>query len=293
MASIDTLTKDLQAQFSRAIDGSGTLIPEELLVGFGTNVAMHVADTLRARTRSRKPNTIYMSEVGTPCYRKLWYSVYHPEYGEKLQDHTQFKFLYGDLIEEIALLLAETAGHKVERRQERKEYESHGWRFTGRLDAVIDGVLVDVKSASPYSFKKFERGLTDENDSFGYRSQLSMYNGWDVPEFERQGFLVIDKQSGHVKFFEYPWESQAFRMGKCIGSVSTRMPPPRSFAAIPEGKSGNMKLCVECSYCQYKQKCWEDANGGAGLKGYAYSTGPVFLTEVKREPAVASLPLAA
>lgn len=293
MPSIDTLATDIQTLFGQTMEGSGTLVPEDLLAKFGVDVAMHVADSLRARTGKRKPNTLYMSEVGTPCLRKLWYSLNKPELAEKMQDHTLYKFLYGDLVEEVTLLLAEAAGHKVERQQERRVYGTRGWTFSGRLDAVIDGVLVDVKSCSPYSFQKFKKGLDDTNDSFGYRMQLSMYNGWDEPEFERQGFLAVDKQNGHVGFFEYEWESPNVKMGKCIDAVTNWLPPDRSFTAVPEGKSGNMKLCVECSYCPFKRTCWADANGGAGLKAYAYSTGPVFLTDVKREPKVVELPLAA
>lgn len=293
MASIDTLATDVQRLFGKTVEGHGTLIPEDILAKFGVDVAMHVSDSLRARTGTRKPHTLYMSEVGQPCMRKLWYSLNLPAAAEVMQDHTLYKFLFGDLVEEVTLLLAEAAGHTVERRQERVEWETHGFKFTGRMDAVIDGVLVDVKSCSPYGYKKFQTGLNDSNDSFGYRTQLSLYNGWQAPRFERQGFLAVDKQNGHVGFFEYEWKSPALQMGVAAGSVTRSTPPDRRFEAVPEGKSGNKKLCVECSYCPYKQTCWADANGGTGLKGYAYSTGPVFLTEVKRTPAVAELPLAA
>jgi len=291
MPSIDTLATDVQRLFGQTLEGHGTLINDDILAKFGVDVAMHVADSLRARTGTRKPNTLYMSEVGQPCMRKLWYSLNAPLNAESMQDHTLYKFLFGNLVEEVTLLLAEAAGHTVERRQARVEWEVKGFKFSGRMDAVIDGVMVDVKSCSPYGFKKFQQGLNDSNDSFGYRTQLSSYNGLNTPAYDRQGFLAVDKQNGHVGFFEYEWESPLKQMHKAADSVRSATPPDRRFQPIPEGKSGNMKLCVECSYCPFKHTCWADANGGKGLAGYVYSTGPIFLTEVKRPPNV--MPLAA
>jgi hypothetical protein len=62
--------------------------------------------------------------------------------------------------------------------------------------------------------------------------------------------------------------------------------PTRCFEGIPDGKSGNMKLGVNCSYCAFKAPCWADANDGEGLRLFIYSTGPRWLTEVEREPDV-------
>jgi len=55
---------------------------------------------------------------------------------------------------------------------------------------------------------------------------------------------------------------------------------------VPEGKSGNMKLGVNCSYCPHKVTCWDDANNGDGLRLFLYSNGPMWLTEVQKEPKV-------
>ncbi len=57
-------------------------------------------------------------------------------------------------------------------------------------------------------------------------------------------------------------------------------PPNRGFMAEPDGKSGNMQLCMECRYCEYKHTCWP------GLRTFLYSGGPRFLTKVVKEPDV-------
>ncbi len=289
---IETLVKDIDKLFTQTHKGKGTILHEDVLSKFGAGVALAVQRTLTARREEgRKPNTIYMSEVGQPCMRKTWYGYHKPELAESLQGHSQFKFLYGDLIEETALTLAQAAGHKVERRQERVEYTVNGYTVAGRIDAVIDGVLVDVKSASPYAYKKFEEGLTDANDSFGYRAQLSGYNGVSLPAFKQQGFFAIDKQNGHMGYFPSKWEATTSHATLLTVALGRPKEPMRHYKLVPEGKSGNMKLCMECSYCPFKQECWKDANHGEGLKAYAYSYGPVFLGVEVNKPRVPEIPL--
>jgi hypothetical protein len=157
---------------------------------------------------------------------------------------------------------------------------------------MIDGVLVDVKSASSYSYKKFVEGLDDTNDAFGYRYQLSSYflglvhSGLIAVDGD-MGFLAVDKQNGHIGYFPTRFVSMAKRLGQVIPVVQNdKHPPARGFKLVPEGTSGNMKLCMECSYCPFKKNCWKDANGGYGLRTFLYSTGPVFLGTVMKTPKV-------
>ena len=62
--------------------------------------------------------------------------------------------------------------------------------------------------------------------------------------------------------------------------------PPRCYEDVEDGSSGNRKLCVECSYCAFKVDCWQDVNNGSGLRKFIYSSGPRWLTVVKKEPNV-------
>jgi hypothetical protein len=50
---------------------------------------------------------------------------------------------------------------------------------------------------------------------------------------------------------------------------------------------GGKKLGMICSYCPYKQRCWQHANQGAGIRTFIYKSGPVFMTEMgHKEPDV-------
>lgn len=227
-----------------------------------------------------------MSNIGTPCNRKLWYLVNTPDDKEPLPPEARLKFLFGHILEELLLLLAEVAGHKVEGRQDEVEMEG----VLGHRDAVIDGTVVDVKSASTYSFKKFEKGLSKDDDSFGYLDQIGSYleTGQSDPivtDKERAAFLVVDKTLGKLcldvhKRSNFPFD-KLYRYKKDM--VAREEPPARGFDDLPEGKSGNRKLGINCSYCDFQKKCWP------GLRTFLYASKPVHLTVVKKEPNVPEL----
>lgn len=275
MPSIDTLVDDIQ---KLVVDGKE--ISEDAANEFGRRMG----NLIRARlsTESPKP-TLRLSNLGTPCDRKLYYSVNSPEKGEPLDASAKLKFLFGDILEELLLFLAEEAGHVVEGRQD--ELSVNG--VVGHRDAVIDGRLVDVKSASTYSFKKFkDNGLTSD-DPFGYLTQLGSYLSASaddplVKDKDVASFLVIDKTLGHICLDSYSFERTDLDalVDQKREMLDRPVPPPRGYSDVPEGKSGNRKLDTSCSYCQFKETCWP------GLRTYVYAKGPMFLTKVVREPKV-------
>jgi hypothetical protein len=291
MKTIDTLVPDIY----EVLRNQGTELSVEQQAAFGAGVARKLSLALNKVEWKRPPKTLRMSEIGKPCVRSLWYTVHHPQHGEKLLPHTRMKFLYGDIIEEQVLFLAKVAGHKVEGEQERLEMEHNGWKIVGHRDAIIDDVLVDVKSASSYSFKKFQEGMNDDNDAFGYRMQLQAYDEAERRTKRRLGWVAVDKQNGTVCFSEHTKKIDFYKRLDAVTRALDNpvVPPGREFAVLPEGKSGNLKLGVECSYCAFKKECWKDSNAGYGLRAFAYDRGPVFLTEVVRTPNVPEISLEA
>ncbi|RTL05384.1 hypothetical protein EKK58_08280 [Candidatus Dependentiae bacterium] len=232
----------------------------------------------------RKP-TLRMSNIGTPCKRKLWYYLNTELRTTDLPAGTLLKFAYGDLIEGLLLSLAKAAGHTVEGEQDEIVVDG----IVGHRDAVIDGVTIDVKSASTPSFKKFEKNELRVDDPFGYIQQLTgyVYGGKDDPLVtDKKGgaFLVMDKTLGHIHLDYYDLTPELSLLPSRL--VATKMmstmktEPYREWEPVPDGKSGNMKLPSACSYCDYKWNCWP------GLRGFAYSNGPTYLTRVAKLPAV-------
>jgi hypothetical protein len=277
--SIDSLVDDIYGLLDENTDHEPT---DENLEW----IANAVRDLLRSRlsARERKAASLWFSSLGQPD-RKLWYAQHLPHVAERMAPKTYFKFLYGDIIELLLLFLAKEAGHKVERLQERVEVDG----VTGRIDAVIDGVLVDAKSASEFSYNKFVSGKFLTDDPFGYIAQIGGYR--DGVKTERAAFLVANKVHGDITLaFVPPDILDANRPGERVehlrGVLASDEEPPRCYPDKPEGKSGNRILGLGCSYCKFKEHCWRDSNEGKGLRTFYYASGPRFFTEVKKEPRV-------
>ena len=266
--SIDTLIPDIQERLT-----SGKPFEKEEVEGFGKNLA----NILSARlAEPPKKASLRLSLLGTPCERKLWYALNQPEAAEKLSASARLKFLFGDIIEALVLFLAKAAGHKVEREQE----EVRVGDVSGHIDAVVDNELVDVKSASTFSFKKFKEGGLKTDDPFGYIHQLGAY--LSAVGGKQGHFLAVDKTLGHLTLDTHP--STGVDYEKLVEHkkkiVSQPDPPPRAYLDEADGKSGNRKLSMPCGYCQFRKTCWP------GARTFLYSRGPVTLTKVERLPDV-------
>jgi len=273
--TIDTLVEDIYNLFS-----SDFSVTHEEVEEFGKNLASIV---VRRINEERGKSTLRMSNLGKPCDRQLWYDINAHELGEKLDPSTRMKFLFGDILEELMLFLAHKAGHRVEGVQDTLEFEG----IKGHRDAIIDGVQVDCKSASSYAYKKFKNHELEGDDPFGYIDQQNLYleASKDDPRITNKkefAFFVIDKAQGHLCIDKYPAASVNYkeRVAQKKAMVNNSERPGRGFVDELDGKSGNKKLGTNCSYCAYKGVCWPN------LQTFLYSSGPRFLTEVRREPKV-------
>ncbi len=256
---------------------------EKVIQDFGENMKSILINNITAHEFDKRK--LRMSNIGKKD-RQLWYG-YNGYKGEELQPHVYIKFLYGHLIEEMILALTKLSGHEVT--DEQKKVEVSG--IKGSMDCKIDGVLTDVKSASSYGFKKFKDGSLIDNDPFGYVDQIKGYA--HAEKTTDVGWLVMDKTTGHLTYLKYDmadeskwyWTKLNFfsiidRIKKIKAVVTNTAPPKKCYAHVPDGKSGNMKLSVGCSYCSFKHECWDS------LRTFIYSNGPKYLTYVAREPNV-------
>ena len=276
----DTLVADVYALF----DNGHTCDPSRT-EQLGHTIAAIVAQRLESyKPTDEKRSNLRVSNLGKGD-RQLWYQEHRPDIGDNLSPPTKIKFLFGDIWEAIMLHLAAEAGHKVE--QEQAEVSVAG--VLGHIDAIIDGVVVDCKSASPFAFQKFKKGTIREDDAFGYMEQLAGYSkalgGIDA------GFFAADKVSGELAFLPIPAaeleplqiEERAESLRAILESDET---PDRCHSPKPHGESGNESLAINCSYCPFKFECWKDANDGKGLRTFLYSGGPVHFTKIVKEPKV-------
>lgn len=256
---------------------------DALLDKYADNIKQLMKRRLSKEGRKGERSTLRMSNLGTPCDRKLWYTVNEPGSAEPLDGKTLHKFLFGDLVEETTLFLAEADGHKVEGTQDRLELNG----VVGHRDAIVDGVLVDVKSASSRGMEKFKKHSLESDDPFAYLDQLGLYleASRDDPRVVVKGeaaFVAVDKETGNIVVDRYKRSDKDYTelVQSKKDMVASSEEPKRRFFPQPDGASGNYKLGIECSYCPFKKTCWP------GVRTFIYSNGPRFLTKVVRTPEV-------
>ncbi len=272
---IETLIDDIYNLFDPDLDHQ---VSDENLDAFCDNMRSLFKARLGKYTPPASP--LRFSALGKHD-RQLWFDAHpEPEKEEKMPPKTYVKFLYGDIIEQMLLFLAKEAGHSVTDFQ--KQVEVNGVK--GSIDAVIDGVLVDVKSASPYGYKKFEQRTVTEDDPFGYVAQLSGYAAVETPGKDAAWFAA-EKVDGSMCISPLPYTvmkhyEPAPRIEHLKEVVASDTPPDLCHQPVPDGKSGNMKLPTGCSYCKHKFRCHPN------LRTFIYSTGPRFLTTVAKVPDV-------
>ena len=252
------------------------------------NFGEAVKDLMRKEFTNRggfDARKLRMSNIGRDD-RYLWNHYNNVGPKEPMQPHNLVKFPYGHLIEEMLLLLVRLSGHTVSHEQAQAEVEG----IVGSMDCKIDGVLTDVKSTSSFGFKKFKDATLAFDDPFGYIAQIK---GYAKSEGDTEvGWLAMDKQNGHLTFLKYDLEDTQAPVYEVLKEdiverikhvkevVEQPEPPEVCYEPVPDGKSGNMKLPIGCSYCHFKHACYPD------LRTFLYSTGPRFLTEVANEPKV-------
>ena len=280
MKTIDTLVKDIYDLFSLDPIKMDEKEVDKHIDTFGEMLKVHIKEFMYEEPHTRR--NLRLSSIGKPD-RQLWYDVNSKKEIADLTPSTRIKFLYGYILEELLLLCSSIAGHKVTDQQ--KEVNVEG--VSGHQDSMIDDVLVDCKSASGYSFKKFKQNTLLEDDPFGYIAQISAYA--EANEVNQAAFLVIDKSSGEIcltPVHKMEMINAKERVKHLKGMVSNDRVPDRCYDPLTDGESGNLKLPIGCVYCGHKRECWSDCNQGKGLRAFKYSRGLSYLTKVVKEPKV-------
>lgn len=268
--NLHTLVEDIYSLFKEPTKVNPSNLEEfKETVGAVVKQALEEAGTAR-------DFEVRMSNIGTPD-RKMWYqsrtkSAWNPPPKDSI------KFLYGHIVEALLLFLVKEAGHTVEKEQHEVSLDG----VKGHIDCVIDGAVIDVKSASTFSFNKFTSGNIMRDDPFGYRHQLAGYHETVAPESEELGWLVADKQHGEialVTFDEIEFPSASERIEEVREFLSKDEPPEHCYKPS-EDKYGNQVLAKGCVYCPFKSRCWPT------LRVFRYKANDAFYVDVKKLPRV-------
>ena len=280
--NLNNVVEDIYGIISALPNGKEIDIPEEMLETFGKDMSEALQHWATPQNQEGKPG-LRMSNIGRPS-RRLWFDINSTENREQENPASLYiKFLYGHLLEVLVLFFVKLAGYQIDSQQ--KEVNVSG--IKGHMDCKINGEVVDVKTASGYAFKKFREGTLAEDDAFGYLAQLAGYE--EAEQTNKGGFLVLNKETGELVFFrpeDLDKPNIKDRIKTLKRDIKRKPPPIFCYTPVPEGKSGNLKLPRDCTWCPHKYECHKEANNGNGLRTFKYAKGNVYLTHVEKLPNV-------
>lgn len=251
-----------------------------------SDIGSDIAGAVQTSLAGQERRGLRLSGLGPKCPRQLWYSINSPELAEPIPPYARIKFVYGHILEHLLIGLAKAAGHDVTGEQDELSVDG----ITGHRDCVIDGAVVDVKSASSRSFQKFKDKTLSQDDPFGYLDQLDAYVVGSlldplVTVKDRAYLLAVDKTLGHVVLYEHRIRERHIheRIQQYKQIVARSEAPRCECRTVPDGKSGNIKLDITASYSSFKHCCFPQ------LRTFLYASGPTYLTQVVRTPDVPEL----
>ena len=88
--NIKTLSEDIY----NVLDATQTHYADTTLAaGYALRIGGEFAKASVKRDRPREKGKLWASDIGKQCLRQHWYNFNEPQYGEKLNGQTKFKFL--------------------------------------------------------------------------------------------------------------------------------------------------------------------------------------------------------
>lgn len=273
LKSIETIVPDIYSMLS-----SPKTPDAKNLEKLGEDIKQITKDRLEKTYDSTGKPTLRMSNIGKPL-RKLWMDNKYPV-KESTSSVSEMRFLFGNIIEALLIFLIKESGHSYTDEQKTVTLGD----LVGHIDGKIDGKLVDIKSASQYSYKTFKTMGADryaEYDDFGYLGQMSAYAEAEGQEDAYQ--LFFNKSSGELLLLHIPKE-MIYKVSDKIQPIrdalaSDTVPPDLCNPEIEE-KNGNKRIAKGCTFCQHKYRCFPD------VRVFEYSKGPEYFSKVVKEPNV-------
>jgi len=243
-----------------AINGKSTM-SEEVIEQVGNDVKEALRKQFGGGVK-RGDFRLRMSNLGRPTCQ-LWFDKNKPEEASSKPNNFMMNMMLGDIVEAVFKGLLKGAGVKYEE-PENVTLDLGDTKIAGTYDLVLDGAVDDVKSASGWSYdnKFVDYETLREGDAFGYVSQLVGYA--KAAKKKIGGWWVVNKANGAFKYVSASNANEEEEMRKIKATVETVNANKfaRCFEPIEEtfrGKpTGNKILGVNCSFCSYKDSCWDN-----------------------------------
>lgn len=226
-------------------------------------VATDIKDALNRQFNTKRDEKfrLRMSNIGRPSCQ-LWFEKNKPE--TALPKPTTFimNMMIGDIVEAVFKAVLREANVKFENSDTVSLEIDEKTTISGSYDLVMNDAVDDIKSASDWSYKyKFDSYESlHSGDSFGYIGQLAGYA--KASNKKAGGWWVVNKANGQFKYVRanIDMDKELDKIKKNIKATESDKlvrcfePEPETFRGKP---TGNMVLNKNCTFCSYRQSCWD------------------------------------
>tara|TARA_B100001094_G_C18151921_1_gene784152 strand:+ start:991 stop:1851 length:861 start_codon:yes stop_codon:yes gene_type:complete len=230
-----------------------------------TGIKKDIGEALKrqfGKKTKRREFQIRMSNVGRPSCQ-LWFEKNSPEKADPLPTTFVMNMMLGDIVEAVFKGLMKEAKVKF-KDSDKVSLDLGETKVSGTYDLILDDAVDDIKSASDWSYRnKFESYDTlAEEDPFGYVGQLAGYA--KASGKKAGGWWVVNKANGQFKYVpasNIDVDEEVKKLKTNVNVVKSNV-FKRCFESVEEtfrGKAtGNRVLGITCSFCRYKNSCWEN-----------------------------------
>ena len=255
----------------KATRGEVTISPSAI-----KDFAKECEESVERQLNKKRKFSIRMSGLGRPLCQQL---LDRRGMKEDMDYNALFRFMFGDLVESVIVLIMEQADVEIVDKQKAVKLDIAGHTVTGTLDLILRdemGVekVWDVKSASEWAFKFKYTGFggydkIKEDDPFGYVMQGHLYG--EATGLPFGGWIVVNKSSGEIAMVEAPdWQEEdrkeylkdaEVRVKRLLDPNPDFVKPFKSEFETYKVKgeiirTGNKTLPKICGMCGYRSHCW-------------------------------------
>lgn len=212
-------------------------------------------DRVIANRKSEVRKYLGASEIGEPCYRKLWYGY---NYGKKDMSPRIRRIMdFGHYLEDYVIKLLKESGVTVYDRSDdgtQFRFVDFNGRYSGGCDAIIRDIpdsdrlhVLEIKSANKKRFEQFKK-LGVKNFEPKYWAQIHVYMHYF--KIDRGLFLIINKDDCELYYERCTYDEKTALMynNKALQIVDAIDPPDRHYSKETD---------FHCKMCDYKQECWK------------------------------------
>jgi len=286
------LIKMMVGRFLTGLSEGKTSIPVDLVTEFTTN--LHTTFLTDWERANEGKFTLRMSNLGRPLCQTQMEKEGAPT-SPVFNNLKPVRFATGDMLEHWLIMILKASGVPVDATDIPCSLEIFGENITGTADIIIDGKVYDIKSASSFSVsRKWNWGFQAlvEDDPFGYITQGYCYSEALKKPFG--GWLVINKNNGELLIIEPPTDDtqhrkEALRQAQhTVKTIVENGKFQRQYDVIEEmfrkKPTGNTILPFTCSWCDYRESCWENLQYRPSVMSKAVDPKWVYYVDLKVIP---------